>query len=641
MDSADFLLRWLPALPWIVIGEILLLLPLELISDILLRAPALRQVIIEQYYSQDLHLILSPTLRPHACYTSDQQKRDLIDIVTYGEIVDFLHANPDITPHTIKIITSQDFRSMDILLQRFRSRFEQAPRLEFHIENYELLPQDISTIFSFPNLCKLQTGRIKLRKCLQSLSAGLSQLHALTNLVFLGHEVKDWSAIQLPPNIRNLDVSWFKKTDVTSMSIPDSVVNLYWNQVGLDNTIFEKLKWPLNIKTLMLTYNNLIRIDISQLPQTLETIDLSNNNLHAFLWDNPQKPSWPRALKSILLNNNLLDDNSLRVLSEIEWPPFLENLRLDENKFTALDHLIDLPDCLKYLDLSDTPLRTLVCGSSTYFKFPELLDTLNMQGCRSWSNSSFLGSFDHVENRVTFPSNLVTLNLSECNFQTLACFRFPESVRTISLAGNGLKDLTSYNLNVGSTEVINWEHLSCLEDLDLFYNSLEHLHGWVPPKSLKRINFGNNTFKILTRENTPLLQAEHYTSTDALQDVNFESNELQQVDTRVEFPRNLQSLNLSSNLFTSFEFNESIANHKRLEVLNLSKNKIEQLRVISPEKQYSSTLRRLDLSGNKTLTASFEDLSKVLYQMGLEAVKRKHNIRTLHELRFHEQSLVY
>lgn len=635
MDTDSFLQNWFLELPWTIIGDVCLYLDPETVAETLLKVPKLRSIIIEQYYSQELHLILSPTKRPHFC-SPDPQRKQLIDIMTFGEIEDFLVENPDLVPRLYKVITSGDFRSMEILLRQFHERLSQAPRLEIHIENYELSPKDAELIFSFPNLFKVQTSRIKLRRCISTLSRLLPQLQNLKELIFLGHEIHNWSNVRFPPNLSHLDMSWYPETDVTTISLPESLNNLYWNQAGIDNTVFDKLKYPPLIKTLMLTYSSLASVNVLQLPPTLETIDLSYNNIHSFQFED-HECRWPASLKSILLNANLIDDSSLKQLTAIEWPPFLENLRLDENKLTSLEHLSTLPRSLKYLDLSDTQLKGFGVSHNDddypFFKFPESLDTLNFQGCNSLTYGE-ASIYDQIpmEQRIQFPPNLESLNLTECNVTRLAYFAFPLSLKTLSLTGNRLQDLTTYDLTFGTTEIVSWKHLTHLRELELYYNNIKGLQNWCPPKSLRRVDLRRNKIRVLTGNATPLFSKEYQDATNNIQTLNFEDNEIEEIDSNLVLPRNLITLNLSRNNLTQFMFSDSIANHKNLVRLDLGSNTIEKISVELPGKNYTSHLKQFNLSRNACarFQMTTDEFYGVFEQMGIKVTKKKHNIKSEH-----------
>lgn len=632
--STEFLQNYFLNLPWTVLYEILRLLPAELVYDPLSKVPSLRSLIVEHYYSKELHFILSPTLRPHFC-TPDEQKRELIDIFSYGEIEDFLLDNPDIAPEIVRVITSQDFRSMELLLTEYRTFFQKVPKFQIQIEKYELSESDMEFLLSFPNLHKLQTGRIKLRKASPAMSSGFQHMQNFKEIVFLGHELSDWSKITLPPNLENLDVSWYADTDVTYINLPDSVINLYWNQVGLHNGVFDKMSFSPTLRTLMLTYNSLHYIDVSQLPQSLETIDLSNNNLSRFKFDEAN-PRWPINLRSILLNNNLIDDGTLKDLACIEWPPFLENLRLDMNRFTRLESLLKLPENLKYLDLSDTLLSGFQVTNNEddylYFRFPDSLETLNIQGSRALTYPQKSSTVVPPENRIMFPANLETLNLAECNIDDLSYFLFPSSLKTLSLSGNLITTLTSYLYSMDGNILVDWKQLENLKELELFFNRIDNLENWMPPISIRKIDLRRNLIKVLTLDNTPIFNKIFCAELVDLRLLNFEQNQIHEIDSQLELPPNLTDLNLSRNSLTKFTFTSMFLTHSNLSSIDLSWNKIEEIFTISPSgDQDPSNLRELDLSKNSgAFHMTLDEFYNTLEQVGLQVTKKKHNIKSKH-----------
>lgn len=636
LDSDEFQSGLFEDLPWNILCEIFKYLPSDIISETLLLVPLLRPLIVEQYYEKEIHLVLSPTPRPHFC-TTDNQKKELIDITSYGQIEDFLLENPDINPVLIKVITSLDFRSLELLLNKFHERLQSVQNLIIHVDSYNMTQEDARLILSFPNLHKFQTGRMNLRNFTTVLNERLGEMKNLKDLVFLGHELSDWSGVKFPPNLENLDASWNSYTDVTSMELPERLQNLFWNQAGLRNGIFEKLTFPLGLKTLMITYNDLHWINVSQLPQTLETVDLSNNNLMAFKADY-ENASWPPNLKSILLHNNCIDDNALKELSAIKWPPLLENLRLDENKFTTLQHLSTLPEYLKYLDLSDTHIKTFEVAHEAdeypYFTFPELLNLLNIQNCRElrYGELETMASIPPAQ-RVRFPENLETLNLSECNFDRLGYFIFPKHVKRLSLTGNVIQDLTTYNFYMDGRDLVSWSQLENLKELELFYNNITHLQDWVPPASLGKLDLRRNRMKILTATHTPLFNEIHNQGLTNFRSINLEQNEIHTVDPRIWLPPNLSVLNLARNNLEQFVFTPGFANHQNLTILDLSWNQIEKISLLG--EQANSHLSEVNLSRNAgtQFRMTTQEFYNVFEKMGLTVTKKKHNLKSVHQFK--------
>ncbi|RKP29701.1 L domain-like protein [Metschnikowia bicuspidata] len=621
-----FLARYLPSLPWPIVKEVLQLLPAELIRDTLLGVPLLRRLIVDLYYSKELHLILSPTDRPHTCVTSPHRP-DLVDISSYGEVCDFFESSTDVLPETIKIYAGTDFQTLEDVVRQYSQLFTAANHMQLYLDRHELQPTQLATLFCCGNLQKLQTSRVKLAHVKQALSEEFQRLEALEDLVLLGHDILDWSAVALPPNLKHLDLSWYSGLDVALVALPGGLEDLYWNQVGLHDATFRSLAFPARLRTLMLTNNSLHTLDVSGLPQTLQTVDFSSNNLRKFTCT-PGNVRWPPRLESIILNNNLIDDASLAQLRGIEWPATLKNLRLDFNCFTTLQNLDALPVGLTYLDLSDTPLRTLEVSHSAkypYFEFPESLELLNMQCCHDLSYET--GSADA---RVRFPAVLRTLNLTESNCDNLARFVFPTGLKSLALAGNRIRDLNAYNC-ARNGQIVSWSQLECLVDLDLFYNLIEDLRDWDVPPALRRLDLLCNHFKVLSSVRTPLFNKE-YRGRRALRALHLKENQIRTIDPDFFVPEFVHTVDLSNNSLSQFLFTEAIGNHPGLRHLDLSRNQIEKIAVAPTDAQHHSRLSRLNLTKNDAMAMTPDQFYKVLGQIGIKPNCRKNKITTEHVL---------
>lgn len=632
-DINSFLKNWFPKLPWPIIKEILHLLPTDVIQHGLWKVPYLRKFISELYFD-DLHLILTPSLRGHIC-SEDLQKLDLRDILTYGEVEDFLDQNPDINPTTYKVFSGLDYQSLEILLQKYYKRLSCSKYLEIFIDQHELTELQLAFLFSFPNIRKLQTARVKFTSTKGVLAEKLRNLNSLKDLVLLGSSISDWSDIVLPSSLEHLDVSWLLNLDVTTFDLPDSLSYLFWNQVGIVSNVFEKLKFPPRLKTLMLSYNSLSSINISSLPQTLQTIDLSNNGLKQFDFD-PENAQWPPLLESIMLNSNFMNDESMKQLRSLKWPDTLRNLRLDMNPFTTLDYLDNLPSGIKYLDLSETLLYNLEVKHNPddypYYVFPKDLETLNILCCRNLDfnelgNSTVGGG--HA--RLKFPKDLQTLNLVEANCDNLGHFIFPQGLKSLALSGNRIKDINSYNLTVNNDPIINWSQLTNLRVLDLYFNLIEGLSNWKPPKFLRKLDLRKNNFKILTLQDTPLFNEEYSTLFD-LRELRLDENSIHTIDPSLSLPHNLYKLNLSGNLLSQFSFTKNIAEHPNLCTLDLSRNQLEKISIYPTDSQYYSNLEELFLTRNPHLGqgTSPDTFYKTLEQLHLRPSRIKRNIKTEH-----------
>lgn len=628
-------------LPYDVVLQILSLLPSEYISEFFLelKSSPIRQIVIEHYYSKELHVILSPTRRPHYCGTHSDQTSELIDFSSYIEIDEFFTDHPDINPSRLVIITGGDFRSFETLLNKFHDRISsKIKQLHFHIERYEPNAKDLELLTSFQNLSKLQLTGADLK--ILTKTNYLSNLNNLNQIVFLGHKVKNWTNVLLPPNLKQLDVSWNEESDILTLPLPESITEIFWNQAGgITNKIFTSKVFPKNLKTLMLTYNKIIDLNVDSLPKTLETIDLLCNSISTFL--SKGEGYWPPNLETILLSHNQIDNHALESLSKFKWPLNLKVLKLDHNKFTNLIHLQNIPNTLEYLDISQTKLNSLNVLSQfdqivnnesfQYFQFPTSLISLNLG-----YNDIIFPTSNGVNQRIRFPSHLSSLNLDECNIKSLDTFIFPSSLVKLSLCGNKIEDLNSYNIKFNSTSNGNicWSQLIKLSSLELYLNQISTLENWFPPPNLHMLDLGKNQLNELTLINTPLFQSEsknNNNKTLQLQKLQLELNNILKLDNFLKLPPKLRNLLLKENSLTGeLIIPKSFA---QLESLDLGFNSIESLRF---SKVLNSNLKTLNLTKNlilrndRTKSSIEEFYENIEVSLGINATKHKASVNSVH-----------
>lgn len=620
-------------LPWLVVREILSYVPKEYISETFLKVPGLRYRLIEEYYSE-LHFVLTPLKRPHACF---DDKAELIDIASYGEISSFLDDNPDIVPQTVRVMTSMDFISMRSLLTEYRDWFLEIPNLHFHIESHHFTDDCFEFIQSFPNLRKLQlTGPVI--DDITDLSTTFWKLRDLETLVLLGHGIKSWSGIKLPPNLKHLDISWTHKCDITTINIPSTVEEIYWNDAGVSSEKLRNVKFPSSLSTLVITECKLESLTLSDLPQSLKCLAISRAQLTKFVYDD-QYNQWPHSLETLILSYNQLDNNSLRQLSQTKMPSALKILKLDGNRFTHLHHLKHLPDDLKFMDISKCPIQSLEDPTNddgySFYHFPQSLETLNVSECLHLTSQN-PDTLILPSERIRLPESLLELDLSGCWNIRFDSFFFPRSLRRLSLSGSNIADLNRYDYTkingLPSTEPpISWRDLEHLISLDLSANSIRSLTGWNPPPKLVTLDLMSNmikeisaTFTIFNRKKNQYLVH--------LQNINLANNKIENIDDEATLPSNLVSLSLENNLLARFKFTDGILNSPMLRKLNLAANDISQMSVATSKR---STLEELDLSlgsGERTSRPiSSETLYGVFEKLGLQVARKKRKVRTLHQ----------
>lgn len=590
--EATFLLNQLKNFPAQVVVEIFQYIPSEYLFEWVLALPPthfLRQVIVETYFQHELHFVLCPTKRPHLC------PPQVLDI-NFSDVDDFLRENPDISPSRIKFVVGKNFDLFQKLVQKYL--FATIQLVEIEIESYNLTKDDLKFIIArLPNTVKLQFGGSKLTSGLQD----IDQLRNLQTLIVLAHGITNWENVVLPP-VNHLDISWNNYSSINTLKIPPSVTQIFFNQAGLNNHKFRELQFPPQLNTLMLTYNNISSINLNSLPSTLEVLDLSYNLIGSV------EGNWPPNLKSLLLSNNLITNDTLQTLNN--WPCFLKNLKLDNNPFDSLNNLHNLPDNLQYLNLSENNLKSLHTDQG-YFEFPQFLEHLDLSNSSNWNYNLFYHPVT-----IKFPSTLQNLNLSECNLNDLSIFQFPPSLTKLSLSGNNIANLSNYPY---------WQKLVKLQELELYFNKIPSLEGWKIPPNLTALDIRLNQLSRL--EQTPLFSHQH------LRTIRLGQNQITGFDSTITVAKSLHFLSINDNSLTSLP--SFLLGGSNLRELDLSDNIISSIEVGSED---GSSLTKLNLTGNKLLkgpssqtmnekvAAFYKDLESILHKN----VKRKFNVNSVH-----------
>lgn len=599
----QFLHECLPRLPEQLFGEILQYLDADHIF-LLLQVPQLRQTVIDEIYTKEVHFALSPTRRPHIC----NGRSDLVDITSLTECDDFLEENPDINPKTVAVITHGDFSSLRTFLQKHAKRLAAIPCVEILVESYSLASYEMDFVLSRPNLTKLQIGGITMEHCGSSLEENLLNCTSLDQLVILGHQINNWSRVIFPPSITVLDISWNLHTDITTMVFPPRLNELFLNRSGISDSILKSLTFPSSLQTLQLTHNMLEHLDVSCLPRTIETLDLSSNIIESI------SGQWPPYLKTILLHGNSLHDHSFAHMGQ--WPQNLQTLRVDVNKLFSFGALKGLPDDLHYLDVSHNNFNRyeILDNHGSTFEFPRNLKTLFLTG-----NDRL--KYDDQHRRIRFPPTLTKLNMDGCNITSLEHFHFPSSLISLSVSGNRISDICSY---IGHG--VDWTQLSRLVKLELVYNRINSVAHWVPPRNLRTLNLSENSFTELRRAQTPLFDGVEIQLTTLILD----DNQITHLDS-VRFPPQLRTISLENNLITA---SLDLAPFSSIQEVFLKGNTLTGVYF-----SYSSTeskVKKLDLTQNEILrksktkeqVAAFYELLETGF--GKAVCRPKFNLNSVH-----------
>lgn len=625
--SLSFIEDYLPLLPHHVILQIIDQLPLDHIIDFFLQnkkstgGSIVRSIIIEEYFSKELHFIVSPTRRPYFS-SFPLNKRHFITFKTYFEIKKLLDENPDIIPQKLLLISGGDFNTLQDLMAHYRERFAMVEYLDITLESSSpIASENLQFLLSFDNLRKLHCSS-KLIHCKKVLNKVFDVHPSLEEIVLLGHGISNWSSIKFPQaKLRLLDISWTQSIDVLTIDVPQSTQEIYWNMSNISDPIFSLIKLPMNLRTLMLTYNKLNLIDISKLPRTLENLDLSHNQISSV--EDSVGNGWPQTMKSLLFSSNHINNDSLLKLSQIGWPKQLNNLILDNNPFTKLSSLFNLPSDLQFLNLSHTAITSLSDGNALY-EFPAYLTILRLANCKKLTYSEWY--------RVKFPIYLTDLDLTECNILSLEYFEFPKGLEKLALLGNQIEDLNSYEQSSTSH---TWQQLSNLVELDLFSNCLTSLNSWNIPHQLKRLDLRLNKFTEISAKSMSLFNAKF---PNALRFLNLSQNSISLIDAHISVPPELRILLISENLISGvLSLPDSLG---QLQSLDISGNYITGIE-FSMHRNDSSRLKLLDLSGNllfkktgnpaetRKNVAEFYDALET--GLGIKVKLRKFNVNGQHQ----------
>ncbi|RLV91007.1 hypothetical protein JA1_004201 [Spathaspora sp. JA1] len=579
-DLVNLINNYLVNLPDEILIKILDLLTVDHIIDFFLYVPTIRDLLIRYYYSNEMHFMVVPTKLTYIPKFPWYKRRDFITL--HGmEVFRFLQAFPEIVPKKLLIISgARGISTVREVLEHDITK--QIDEIHITLERCEISPEDFQYLISFSNLTKVHFSGMDLNSILPALinNSNLSQHPKLEDVVFLRHDINDWSGVQFPLGLRSLDLSWNKSTDLDTLTIPPNIEQIYFNEANALNLTFSENKFGENLTTLMMTFNDLETIILEDLPRGLHTLDLSKNKITSIVGS-----KWPQDLKILLLNKNQLNDSAL---FNITWPRKLTNLGLSENQITCIDTLSNLPNTLEILVISVNPM----IWRATTRKF-------------------------------TFPENLINLDISECHLADLKYVEFPVSLKKLILGANGITDLLTYR---------DWTSLFNLDTLDLFANEITSLNNWIIPSNLRKIDLQYNQLLELTSE-CPIFQSKYNSN---LFELDVESCRIENIDLDY-IPPSLKKVNLRQNrtLPSKFIFPGIF---KQLHHINLCDNDISSLVFI--EDNIKSQLRSLDLARNQILRGvassglGFVGINQ--FYLDLEAnlgkVKnRKFNVNSLHE----------
>lgn len=613
-----FVTEFLPELPDHVVWSIVNMLPPEYIFDFLLYLPdsAIRDVLKDQLYNKQLHLLLLPR-------TSSYRKElvtvsPYVKLMGYFEITQFLRDNEDLNPAKLVLDGCGDVPSLKSIMETNRERLTTKVGDLVVLADNDVTTADVNFFLSFPNLKRLQIHQLQTKeRNLVRINENLKKHKNLDTIIFLGHNYRDWTGVEFPRSLSHLDLSWYDFTKPETIQLPPGLKELYLNKAGVNLLNISKISFPENLHTLMLTYNDIESVDLSDFPRNLNTLDLSYNRI-LDVYDR-KGTGWPSQLKSLLLTQCGIDDAIFQQMASLKWPQDLKNMVLTNNPITSFSNL-DFPPNLELLDLSLTRLGSLYDTRNSphkgpYFIFPESLKILRMFELSLRVNEEYRGL------RMKLPSSLEQLDLTECFLSHLEIFEFPRSLQVLRMSGNKISDLKSYN-----NEDVNWSQLVNLKRLEMDFNRIGDLSDWYPPPNLEVLNLTQNPLRMI-HSKFPLFS----TPPVLLKELNLSFCSIEDIDEKITLPPFLKIFDLHDNfLQDTFTIPSAICEHKHLKRLDLSRNGITKL---SYGSKGSSKLKTLDLSENmiRSSRTELEDFySAMATGLGVVVRNKRFKINSIH-----------
>ncbi|ODV77486.1 L domain-like protein [Suhomyces tanzawaensis NRRL Y-17324] len=242
------------------------------------------------------------------------------------------------------------------------------------------------------------------------------------------------------------------------------------------NTIssLQNIKFPLALRTLRISYNEVFRIDQEQIPTNIEVLELSRNLIKYF----DDYFVLPSTVRELHLNANGLYSfpNDFFALTTQ-----LRILDISDNKIDDLDELGELPMSIQELTLDNNEID--------YSNYSNIL-TPNLK--KLSMNSTGLVEVSDLE----FPSKLEILNLANNEISIFKHLQFTSELKRLDLSEN---KLTTFNLPQDNINIP-----PSLEYLDLSHNPFGNFESMkLPPKLtnllLKDIALGQLTNELISK----------------------------------------------------------------------------------------------------------------------------------------------
>lgn len=250
--------------------------------------------------------------------------------------------------------------------------------------------------------------------------------------------------------IRKLDLSNnnLSSLDGIPISLHDILEELYLN--GNVNNLINYQGFMLNnidkftkLKILNLS-NNKIEFLPDNLPNSLEKLQLSNNNIKSII--NIQKLT---NLKELLLNNNNITLNE-----NFRFHSGLRMLNLSKNNITSMENYFDnLKESLEELILSDNKIRELNSNLKDFHNLQVLILTNNkienLTSIITYQKRSIFKKTITQKGGKILPPRIRYLNISNNYLKNLDMGDIPDSLVTLDISFNDFRSLPSFFGNIG------------------------------------------------------------------------------------------------------------------------------------------------------------------------------------------------
>jgi Leucine-rich repeat (LRR) protein len=362
---------------------------------------------------------------------------------------------------------------------------------------------------------------------------------------------------QLPPNIwwgtnQAMDLSYNALSSITyNGGIQGVAVDLSHNRLTSSAVQWERFAVP----SLDLSFNAMESADLSELPSALEVLHLKGNALTSvkLAGGNP-------ALRELDLSRNALPAVDFTAL-----PSQLQTIYVNDNRITFAD-LSALP-----------PALTQFAGSAPFFGNP----------------------LSGVKFSSSWPSGIITLDLSGLNFTAFDISAVPDGLQQLILRNNAISSVV---LSGGGQLVL----------LDLSGNQLTSLNFSGLPRTLSFLDVGGNRFTTIDLSDLP---PRLYQIGDEAGVASFAGNPIGAVSFGSAWPKYLPALDLSHQRLTSFDLG---AVPKGLSKIDLSFNNITSVASAT-----SSPVQCVNLTGNAITALPWDQLPGVAQYFLLD-----HNLLT-------------